>query len=78
MKSMWLKVEEHLPELKPHLDMFDVMISQYVLVFSQGSKYIAYYRYDEDYNEFSWVSFGEGYEITGVTHWQYLPEDPVE
>jgi len=52
-----------------------VKVSENVLVFC-GIKIICYYRFDG--YKYHWVVANEGYEITNVTHWQYLPEDPVE
>ncbi len=74
--NKWIKVEDSLPELKPSIYFHTyTKISENVLVF-HGIKTIAYLK--SDFGNIYWVIADEGYITSGVTHWQYLPEDPVE
>jgi hypothetical protein len=76
--NKWIKVEEWLPMISPtkyNTQYNKVFVSDNVLVF-HDMKTMAYLKFDGEY--FTWLVANEGYEITNVTHWQYLPEDPVE
>lgn len=74
----WIKVEDRLPEVKPtkyNSTWNNVLLSDNVLVF-HGMISICYLKFSND--ELQWIIANEGYEISNVTHWQYLPEDPIE
>lgn len=50
--------------------------SEPVLVFN-GKQQVAQLVYEKDFNEFYWRSCcSEGWQLTNVTHWMYLPEEP--
>jgi len=72
MKNNWIKVEDYLPHCTNKLDGIN---SAKVLVIDNGNKTIAFFCYDEYENY--WLT-EDGWRLYDITHWQYLPEDPVD
>ena len=76
-KEQWIGVNEWLPMISPtkyNSTWNKILLSNNVLVF-HGMISIAYLKFSND--EFSWIIANEGFEISNVTHWMYLPEEPT-
>lgn len=74
-KEQWISVEDKLP-ISSLIQDIDLIMSEPVLVFN-GKQQIALRIYDDFDCVFYWRSTcSEGWMLTGVNHWMYLPENP--
>lgn len=76
MESDWIKVSDRLPSYTYNAD--DGVSHVEVLIFNGYQKKIAYFAWNSYTDEFYWLFDGDEYRLDGVTHWQYLPENPLD
>ena len=74
--SDWVNVNDKLPEFSENEYSF-YLVSETVLVYDGYKQRVARLIFDKEDNIYSWRSdCSEGWDITSVTHWKYLSENP--